>query len=376
MKTRVVKVDPHHPDPRVLEEAGQAIREGALVAFPTETVYGLGADALSERAVRRIFEAKGRPADNPLIVHVASLADVVELAHPDPHGRWEVLARRFWPGPLTLVLPKRHAISSAVTAGLDTVAIRMPAHAVALGLIEAAGRPIAAPSANRSGRPSPSTAQHVIEDLDGCVEWILDGGPTGVGVESTVLDLSADPPVVLRPGGVSLEALREVLGRVELVGHEPLASEVPRSPGLKYRHYAPEAPVVLLEGSPRAVAEAVRRRLAKAGEAPLPASSGRAEVPAGVGVRRLGLFLTDETLRHLEALRALPHPGALVVRAGSREDVEGVARRLFAALRELDRAGCDLVLAEAVDDRGLGVAVNNRLRKAAAGRVERCAEPP
>lgn len=364
MKTRVVKVDPQRPDPRVLEQAGQAIREGALVAFPTETVYGLGADALSERAVRRIFEAKGRPADNPLIVHVASLADVMELAHPDPYGRWEALARRFWPGPLTLVLPGRQGVSPAVTAGLDTVAIRMPAHAVALGLIEAARRPIAAPSANRSGRPSPSTAQHVIDDLDGLVEWILDAGPTGVGVESTVLDLSADPPVVLRPGGVSLEALREVLGRVELVGHEPSAGETPRSPGLKYRHYAPEAPVVLLEGSPRAVAEAVRRRLDAAGGA------------SEAGVRRLGLLLTDETLACLEALRALPHPGAVVVRAGSRDDLEGVARRLFSALRELDRAGCRLILAEAVEERGLGVAVNNRLRKAAAGRVERCAEPP
>ena len=356
MKTRVVKVDPHHPDPRVLEAAGQAIREGALVAFPTETVYGLGADALSERAVRRIFEAKGRPADNPLIVHVASLEGVMELALPDPHGRWEILARRFWPGPLTLVLPRRSTVNTAVTAGLDTVAVRMPAHAVALGLIEAARRPIAAPSANRSGRPSPSTAQHVLEDLEGLVEWVLDAGPTGVGVESTVLDLSVEPPVVLRPGGVSLESLREVLGRVELVGHEPGAGETPRSPGLKYRHYAPEAPVVVLDGSPRAVAESVRRRLTESA--------------------RLGLLLTDETLAWLEARGALPHPAAVVVRAGSRHDVEGIARRLFAALRELDRAGCDLILAEAVEDRGLGVAVNNRLRKAAGGRVERCAEPP
>ncbi|MEW6048828.1 MAG: L-threonylcarbamoyladenylate synthase, partial [Bacillota bacterium] len=239
LATRVVKVDPHHPDAEVLRQAGRVIRDGGLVAFPTETVYGLGADALSDRAVQRIFEAKGRPADNPLIVHVASVEAVGDLAFPDPFGRWEMLARRFWPGPLTLVLPCRPVVSRAVTAGLGTVAIRMPRHAVALGLIDAAGRPVAAPSANRSGRPSPSSASHVLEDLDGRIEWVLDGGPTGVGVESTVLDLCGEVPVVLRPGGVGLEALTDALGEVKLAGEEVAPGEAPRSPGLKYRHYAP-----------------------------------------------------------------------------------------------------------------------------------------
>lgn len=357
----MVRVDPDRPDPAVLAEAGAAIREGQLVAFPTETVYGLGADALDERAVRRIFEAKGRPADNPLIVHVATPEDVLRLAHPDPQGRWESLARRFWPGPLTLILPSRPVVSPAVTAGLSTVAVRMPAHRVALGLIEAAGRPIAAPSANRSGRPSPSTARHVMEDLAGRIEWILDGGPTGVGVESTVLDLTRDRPVVLRPGGLSLERLQEALGDVALHRHEIAPGEVPRSPGLKYRHYAPEAPVVVLEGTPRAVAEAIRRRLEEMGTS---------------GTSPLALFVSDETLSLLDGQGVLPAAGVRVKRAGARHDLEGIARRLFGALRELDRARPALILAEAVDERGIGIAVNNRLKKAAAGRVERCVEPP
>lgn len=359
--TRVVKVDPERPDPAVLAQAGAAIRDGLLVAFPTETVYGLGADALDDRAVRRIFEAKGRPADNPLIVHVATPQDVLRLAHPDPQGRWESLARRFWPGPLTLVLPARAVVSPAVTAGLPTVAVRMPAHPVALGLIRAAGRPLAAPSANRSGRPSPSTARHVIEDLAGRIEWILDAGPTGVGVESTVLDLTGDRPVVLRPGGLSLERLEEALGEVILRRHEIGPGEVPPSPGLKYRHYAPDAPLEVLEGSPQAVAQAIRRRIAQA-------------EPSETAP--LGLFVSDETLALLEAQGVLPDPGVRVERAGARHDLEGIARRLFGALRELDRARPTLILAEAVDERGIGVAVNNRLRKAAAGRVERCVEPP
>ncbi|HEY8498939.1 MAG TPA: L-threonylcarbamoyladenylate synthase [Limnochordales bacterium] len=360
MKTRVVRVDPQRPDPAVLAEVGAAIRRGELVAFPTETVYGLGADALDDRAVRRIFEAKGRPPDNPLIVHVASPEQAMALAYPDPRGRWEELARRFWPGPLTLILPCRPVVSPAATAGLDTVAIRMPAHPVALGLIRAAGRPIAAPSANRSGRPSPSTAQHVVEDLYGRVEWILDGGPTGVGVESTVLDLTDDPPAVLRPGGVGPERLEAVLGPVRLHAGEAPEGQAPRSPGMKYRHYAPETPLLVLEGSPRAVAWAVRRRLESLGPEAGP----------------LGLFVTDETLAWLHRWGALPHPRVRVVPAGPRHDLEGIARRLFGALRELDQGPRGLILAEAVEERGLGVAVNNRLRRAAAGRVERCAEPP
>lgn len=363
VRTRLVRVDPAVPDPAALEEAGAIIRAGGLVAFPTETVYGLGADALSDRAVRRIFEAKGRPGDNPLIVHVASIQSAMTVAHPDPRGRWRMLAERFWPGPLTLVLPRREALSARVTAGLDTVALRMPRHEVALALIRAAARPIAAPSANRSGRPSPSEAWHVLEDLDGRVELVLDAGPTGVGVESTVLDLSGDPPVVLRPGGVTPEELRETLATgVEMAGPDLAGGEPPRSPGLKYRHYAPEAAMVVIEGSPSEVARCIASRLAAA--------------RAGGRGLRLGLFVSQETTAALTRQGVLPDPAIAVAVAGARADLEAFARGLFRALRDLDRARPDLIVAEAVENRGLGLAINNRLRKAAGGRVERCAGQP
>ena len=373
LRTRVVKVDPEHPDPAVLEQAGRALAEGQLVAFPTETVYGLGADALDAAAVARVFEVKGRPPDNPVIVHVARAEQAMEVARPDPAGRWESLARRFWPGPLTLVLPRREQVPDVVTAGLDTVAVRVPRHAVALGLIRAAGRPVAAPSANRSGRPSPSRAEHVLADLDGRVEWVLDAGPTAVGLESTVLDLACEPPVVLRPGGVTVEELQELLGPVRLHpavagGEGPSAADAPgdlellrppRSPGLKYRHYAPEAPVLVLQGSPRAVAEAIRRRV-------------EGSSPAG----RVGLLVSEQTLGLLLAgWGALPE-GVAAFCSGDRSRPETVARRLFEGLRALDLQRPALILAEAVEARGIGLAVNNRLRKAAGGRVERCGEPP
>ena len=362
-------------------QAGRAIAEGQLVAFPTETVYGLGADALNAAAVARIFDVKGRPADNPVIVHVARVDQVLEVARPDPAHQWERLARRFWPGPLTLVLPRQEQVPDVVTAGLDTVAVRIPRHAVALGLIQAAGRPVAAPSANRSGRPSPSRAEHVLADLDGQVEWVLDAGPTPVGVESTVVDLTCEPPVVLRPGGVTLEELQEVLGQVRLHPDPAVAGAAggwaapvpdegptpsqtaesirrPRSPGLKYRHYAPETPMRVLEGSPRAVAAAIRRL-----------------VEGGPAIRT-GLLVSEQTLRLLLlAWGALPD-GVVAFCSGDRHRPETVARRLFEGLRALDRERPALILAEAVEGRGIGLAVNNRLRKAAGGRVERCDEPP
>lgn len=340
----------------VIAEAGLALRAGELVAFPTETVYGLGADAFNERAVRRVFEVKGRPPDNPVIVHVASVDEVLAVARPDPAGRWESLARRFWPGPLTLVLPGRPEVPAATTAGLDTVAVRMPRHEVALALIRAAGRPVAAPSANRSGRPSPSRAEHVLQDLGGLIGWVLDGGPCEVGVESTVLDLTADVPLVLRPGGLTLEALREALGQVALSAGP---GGPPRSPGLKYRHYAPQAPTVMLVGSPRAVAACIGRCLRER---------------AGSG-RRLGLLITEETLQMLVATGE-PLDGAEVFCSGSRRRVESVASRLFEGLRQLDAGAPELILAEGVDEADLGLAINNRLQKAAGGRVWRCAEPP
>ena len=364
VQTKVVRLDPQRPDPAVLEAAGRALAAGELVVFPTETVYGLGANALDAAAVRKIYGAKGRPADNPLIVHLAGVEALATVALPDPAGRWELLARRFWPGPLTLVLPRGPAVPDVVTAGLDSVAVRVPRHPVALGLLRAAGCPVAAPSANRSGRPSPTRAEHVLADLEGRVAWVLDAGPTAVGLESTVLDLTGEVPTVLRPGGVPVEALLAVVGEVA-VHTEPDGTPAgegdgswrPRSPGLKYRHYAPQAPVRVLVGSPRAVASAVRRILR--------------ERPSA----RVGLLLSRQALAHLEQGWNGDAPRVAVYCLGDRDRPETVARRLFEGLRSLDEGHPDLIVAEAVEERGIGAAVNNRLRKAAGGQVVRCDEP-
>lgn len=346
METRLVVVDPLAPDPEVIAAVAQIIRRGGLVAFPTETVYGLGANALDPAAVRRIFEAKGRPSDNPLIVHVAEAAQLAVVA--EPISQVEVLARRFWPGPLTVVVPRRPAVPDETTAGLDTVAVRVPDHPVALALIRASGCPIAAPSANRSGRPSPTRAAHVWADLRGSIEMILDGGEAGIGLESTVVDLTLDPPVLLRPGGVTLAELEEVLGRVRVDPAVMGAAAGPvRSPGMKYRHYAPATRCVLVEGPPGAVAAHIAARI-------------RAERAAG---RRVGVLASREHAPSYEADR--------VCVAGSRRDPAELARNLFHCLRELDAAGLDLLFLEGVEDTGLGMAVMNRLRRAAGYRIER-----
>jgi L-threonylcarbamoyladenylate synthase len=371
--TRLLRVDPVRPAPEALAEAGAVLRQGGLVAFPTETVYGLGANALDPVAVRKIFAAKGRPGDNPLIVHVAGRESLAGLVASVPELAW-TLIDRFWPGPLTLVLLKAGQVPDGVTAGLPTVGVRMPAHRVALGLIAAAGVPVAAPSANRSGRPSPTTADHVREDLQGRVELILDGGPTGVGVESTVVDVTGPVPVLLRPGGVPLEDLRRVAGEVAvdpaLVGQEV---ERPKSPGMKYTHYAPQAPLVLIEPGPGAGPSQVGEAAWRAVREQLAAAPGRA----------VGLLALRENLpRHREAAAAVlpftlaepdqptpaggwPTPGVLAVEAGPAGDPGRVAARLFAALRWFDAAGVAAIVAEGVAPSGLGLAVMNRLRKAA-----------
>ncbi|MBO8142658.1 MAG: threonylcarbamoyl-AMP synthase [Firmicutes bacterium] len=346
MDTRVIRVDPVNPDERAIAEAARVIREGGLVAFPTETVYGLGADALNPDAVRKIFAAKGRPGDNPLIVHLAGVHELRRVASAFP-PLLGALARRFWPGPLTAVIRRGPAVPDEVTAGLDTVAVRIPDHPVALSLIRRSGRPIAAPSANQSGRPSPTAAVHVWHDLNGKVDLILDGGAAGIGVESTVVDLTAHPPVLLRPGGITLEELQEVAGPVRV---DPAAEGMPaagpvRSPGMKYRHYAPAARCVLVEGP----AEAVVSRLA---------SLVRAEREAG---RRVGVLATRE---------GAPAYGAeKVCVAGSRRDPAEIARNLFRCLRELDEAGLDIIFLEGVEPVGLGLALANRMRRAAGYEV-------
>ncbi|HZE36451.1 MAG TPA: L-threonylcarbamoyladenylate synthase [Candidatus Eisenbacteria bacterium] len=319
-------------DAEAVSRAAEVIRAGGLVAFPTETVYGLGADALSAPAVTRIFEAKERPRGNPLIVHLADVSALEEVVARVP-ARVEDIARRFWPGPLTLVLPRAPAVPLVTTGGLETVAVRVPAHPVARALIHAASRPIAAPSANRSGGPSPTRAEHVREDLDGRIEIILDGGPAPLGVESTVLDMTSEPPTLLRPGGVTLEQLESCLGEVRRLSSD--ADEAAgRSPGLRFRHYAPRAQIVLIE--------------------------------AGTGERAVLSWLEDGRTVALMVQRAvaLEKPGLTVKIMPA--DPEGYARQLFGTLRELDSRGMDAIFVEAIAEEGLGRTVMDRLRRAAS----------
>lgn len=343
MRARRVPVDPESPDAGVIGEAAAVLAAGRLVAFPTETVYGLGADALNIRAVERVFAAKGRPADNPLIVHVASeeaLPGLVAAVLPTAR----VLIARCWPGPLTLVLEASPAVPDVTRGGLATVAVRMPAHPVALELIRAAGRPIAAPSANLSGRPSPTTAQHVLHDLGEAVDLVLDAGPAPVGVESTVLDLTGPVPVVLRPGGVTVEALRDLIGPVRFAAAQD-EDLLRRSPGVRYRHYAPRTRVVLVETRPDGSAGtviAVVRRLWDEG-------------------LRVGIMATAETAA------AVP-PGSVIRVMGPRGDPETVAARLYAQLRELDEAALDAIVVEGIPEHGVGRAVMDRLRRATGTR--------
>jgi len=327
MRTHFLKAD----EPGVLRGA-EVIRAGGLVAFPTETVYGLGADAMSGPAVARVFQAKDRPVGNPLIVHLAS-ADALESVAARVPPRALDAAARFWPGPLTLVLPRAAAVPLVTTGGLETVAVRVPAHPVALALIAASGRAIAAPSANRSGRPSPTRAEHVRDDLDGRIELILDGGPTPVGVESTVLDMTTDPPVLLRPGGVTLEELRDCLGEVgELRGDDDEAAG--RSPGLRYRHYAPRAQVTIIE-----------------------AGTGETVIASWIEAGRPVALMTQRLI-------TLERPGLRVKIMP--DDLGAYARDLFAVLRELDATGVEGIFVEAVPREGLGLTIMDRLRRAAS----------
>jgi L-threonylcarbamoyladenylate synthase len=346
MQTEVVLVSPEVPSKEALAPAATALRAGQLVAFPTETVYGLGANALDGAAVAQIFAAKGRPSDNPLIVHVADRAALGQVVSAIP-PKAVALMDAFWPGPLTLVLPRQHTIPNEVSAGLPTVGVRMPSHPVALALIQAAGVPVAAPSANRSGRPSPTSAEHVLEDLNGRIPWVIDGGETGVGLESTVLDLTVDPPVMLRPGGITVEQLEPVIGPVRMdPGVNGVAkSERPRSPGMKYTHYAPEAPVILVDGP-------VLRMQAKILDL-------MAEYQAEG--KRVGILCATESMGRYGA--------PVVLDYGDRQHLDQVAANLFRALRAFDRHRVDVVLAEGVPETGIGLAVMNRLRRAAGGKV-------
>lgn len=347
-KTLLLTVDPQEPDLKEIRIAADFIKKGGLVAFPTETVYGLGADALNAEAVLAVFEAKRRPLDNPPIVHVCNIRDVYRLAKEVPSIA-EELIRRFWPGPLTLIFTRSLMVPDVTVAGLDTIAIRMPKHNVALALIRESGCPIAAPSANLAGKPSPTSAKHVLDDLSGRIDAVLDGGPTRIGVESTVLDLTVDPPQVLRPGGIPYEELVKTLGAVELnpvvVADRALPVERIRSPGVKHKHYAPDAEMVLVEGEIEAVTSKVVEliRLYKADG------------------KKVGVLGMDETVGRYKADVVKP--------LGSRNDLAGVARSLFGLLREFDADGVDVIIAESVPAEGLGLAVVNRLRKAAGYKI-------
>jgi len=325
-----------------LSRAGELIRAGGLVAFPTETVYGLGANALDADAVRRIFEAKGRPGDNPLIVHISRVDQLSPLITGAPSPAARALMDACWPGPMTLIFPKSPAVPAEVTAGLDTVAVRFPVHPAARSLIEAARRPIAAPSANRSGRPSPTTAAHVLEDMDGRVPLILDGGACAVGLESTVIDVTGDPPRILRPGGVTPERIAEICGGVtvdDAVLRPLREGERPRSPGMKYRHYAPTGALTIVQGGADAVAGKIRMLYDAAlagGKSPL-------------------ILALDG---HIDAYgdRRCLSLGA---------DAEAMARSMFARLRDADALGADAIFSEAIPTDGVGLAVMNRLERAA-----------
>ncbi|MDD2422200.1 MAG: L-threonylcarbamoyladenylate synthase, partial [Heliobacteriaceae bacterium] len=352
--TLVWRIDPQKFTLDELQMAASLFRQGRLVAFPTETVYGLGANALDGQAVQGIFQAKGRPVDNPLIVHIAALAEIWSLVEAFPPLA-RSLAETFWPGPLTLVLPASGQVPAVVTAGLPTVGIRLPDHPVARALIRLAGVPVAAPSANRSGKPSPTTARHVLEDLNGRIAGVVDGGACAVGVESTVVDVTGSKPVILRPGGVTREMLTRVAGPVTVDRAVLDGDAVPRSPGMKYTHYAPRAPVFLLPG--------VWENQCKVLAGLLP---GIPDLVSGP----LGLLISRETQAELGPglETGLGTGGPPVIRlTGSRGDLSLVAARLFGLLREFDSTDVKLILAETYPQEGIGLALMNRLAKAAGG---------
>lgn len=343
MQTEHIKITDPAVQENDLARAAEIIRGGGLVVFPTETVYGLGGNATDDSAAQKIYAAKGRPSDNPLIIHIAKPEDAESYAVPnDTYFR---LAKAFMPGPLTVILPKRENIPSSVTGGLDTVAVRCPSHPVAHRLIELAGVPIAAPSANLSGKPSPTSAAHVAQDMDGRVDMILDGGECEIGLESTIVKIDGNSLTLLRPGGITYDALCMVCEHVtvaDAVTHQLASNERPLSPGMKYRHYAPTAPVVLLDGDTDKVLRFLQ---------------------AEQDLRRCAILCYDEELPHLKSENLLP--------VGARNDLDAQAKRLFSALRKADGTDAEIIYAHLPPMEGIGLALYNRMIRAAAHTIKR-----
>lgn len=336
-------------DAEIFREAGEILRSGGLAAFPTETVYGLGGNGLDAAAAGKIYAAKGRPSDNPLILHIAREKELEPLVEEIPPSA-RLLMASFWPGPMTLIFKKSRIVPQTVTGGLDTVAIRMPSHPAAQALIREAGVPIAAPSANTSGRPSPTSAAHVAEDLMGKIDMIIDGGEVPIGLESTILDMTGDIPVILRPGYISREAVIRCCGECGVdpaILTKPSADLRPKAPGMKYRHYAPKAELTIVEGPEKAVAAAICRLTEEA------AAKGR----------KTGILCTEETRSY--------YPPEMVKCAGTRKEEESIAHNLYRCLREFDEEGTEMVCSESFREGELGSAIMNRLVKAAGYRVLR-----
>lgn len=335
-----------------MSDAGRVIREGGLVAFPTETVYGLGGNALDKKAAAKIYKAKGRPSDNPLIVHISRISQAENIAVNISNDARRLMDE-FWPGPLTIILDKTDIVPKETTGGLDTVALRMPNHPVALKLIEEAGVPIAAPSANLSGKPSPTTAGHVAEDMMGRINMIVDGGPVGIGIESTIIDMSGADPIILRPGFVTVEMLKKVIGpvKVDKVVDAKSIEEMgedykPKAPGMKYRHYAPKAELIMYEGSVENVAAAINKKLEEA------LKNGK----------KAAVICTDET--------ASLYKNGCIRSIGTRAEQETIAYNLYHLLREFDDMEVDCIYGETFYGTGLGQAIMNRLIKAAGYHLE------
>ena len=345
--TEIIQIDPQAIDQAQIDRAGAILKRGGLVAFPTETVYGLGGDATNPGASQAIYQAKGRPSDNPLIVHITNLKALEQIVAEVPQAAY-TLAEHFWPGPLTMIFRKNEKIPYETTGGMDTVAVRMPSDPIARALIDASTGYIAAPSANTSGRPSPTQAAHVAEDLGGRIDMIIDGGAVGIGLESTIVDLTEQVPMILRPGYITLEMLREVLGQEVFVDPGLIAADSdrkPKAPGMKYRHYAPQADLKVVEGATDAVVTEINRRCGQ-----LIAAH-----------QRVGIIATEETKDLYTA--------GTVISIGARDDEEAIARHLYGILRDFDTMGVDAIFSESFAAAGIGQAIMNRLLKAAGHQV-------